>query len=79
MNFHNDPFDPEARDQVDWGFPANFYVQCATWENGGLTWLYLEDDERWGAYVKQPCFRFCGIPEPYPERPEPEAALIPPT
>ncbi|MCY4009119.1 MAG: hypothetical protein OXF22_05150 [Anaerolineaceae bacterium] len=71
--FGNDPFDPEARDRVDWGFPADFYVECATWENEGLTWLYLEDDEKWGAYVKQPCYRFCGIPEPYPEKPVPES------
>ena len=71
--FGNDLFDPEARDQVDWGFPANFYVECATWENEGLTWLYQEDEEVWGAYIKQPCFRFCGIPEPYPEKPTPES------
>ncbi len=65
------PFAPEARNQMDWGFPADF---CATWENVGLTWLYLDDHEAWGAYVKQPCFRFYGIPDHYPDKPELEYA-----
>lgn len=74
--FACNPFLPEARNPVDWGFPADYYVECATWENGGLTWLYYEKDEGppnerlayWGAWVKQPCYRFCGIPQPYPEK-----------
>lgn len=46
---------------------------CATWENGGLTWRYLEDRPEaklgWCASVWLPIYRFCGFPRPYPRKP----------
>ena len=35
---------------------------CATWENGGLTWSYLNELTGWGTVVWLPVHRFCGIP-----------------
>ena len=53
---------------------------CATWENGGLIWDQLGisvqgnsldvDASSWGVLVSMPEYRFCGIPEPYPDKPE---------
>ncbi|MCY4105192.1 MAG: hypothetical protein OXG02_00570 [Chloroflexi bacterium] len=58
---------------------------CASWENGGITWWdrravswerapeYLAAHPElavgWDAIVHFPAFRFCGFPEPYPEKP----------
>ena len=46
---------------------------CATWENGGLNWIYFDrtapDEQGWFVELKQPDFRFCGFPSPYPEKP----------
>ncbi|MCY4106669.1 MAG: hypothetical protein OXG02_08190 [Chloroflexi bacterium] len=48
-------------------------ASCATWENGGLTWRYLEDHPEgklgWSVSVWLPIFRFCGFPQPYPRKP----------
>ncbi|MCY4009761.1 MAG: hypothetical protein OXF22_08450 [Anaerolineaceae bacterium] len=70
--FACNPFLLEARNPVHWGFPSDFAVECATWENGGLSWVYHQDEDEaityWAARVKQPCFRFCSIPKPYPEK-----------
>lgn len=60
-------------------------VPCARWENGGITWWdrravswerapeYLAAHPElavgWDAIVHFPAFRFCGFPEPYPEKP----------
>ncbi|MCY4107375.1 MAG: hypothetical protein OXG02_11850 [Chloroflexi bacterium] len=46
---------------------------CANWENGGLQWFQFEDHADlklgWGAVVWQGPHRFCGFPQPYPEKP----------
>ena len=52
-------------------------AECATWENGGLFWLYIEGNLT--IAVNERIWVFCGIPEPHPEKPEPESAIIPPT
>ena len=43
---------------------------CATWENGGITWLAIHEELGWLAQILLPEFRFCGIPDPYPKKPE---------
>ncbi len=46
---------------------------CANWENGGLQWFHFEDRADlklgWGAVAWQGPHRFCGFPQPYPEKP----------
>ncbi|MCY4009140.1 MAG: hypothetical protein OXF22_05255 [Anaerolineaceae bacterium] len=53
---------------------------CATWENGGLNWIYFDrtapDEQGWFVELKQPDFRFCGFPTPYPAKPT-EATATP--
>lgn len=46
---------------------ANPTADCATWENGGLAWLPMLEEE-WGVVVWRPIWRFCGVPRPLPER-----------
>ncbi len=55
---------------------------CATWVNGGLGWVFVEDatdvQGDWGVMVWQPVWRFCGFPRPYPEKPEKPGDSMPP-
>ena len=48
-------------------------ASCATWENGGLSWRFLEDHPEaklgWSVSVWLPSYRFCGFPQPYPRKP----------
>ena len=50
---------------------ANSDAPCATWENGGLTWLFfhMPADLGWVVEVAQPDYRFCGISVPHPAKP----------
>lgn len=49
--------------------PEGVPPPCATWDNGGLAWDNLIENE-WWVRVEMPRFRFCGVPHPYPPKPE---------
>ena len=63
-------YDPASYPQYAEVLPE---APCATWENGGLTWSFLEDTATmklgWGASLWLPIYRFCGFPLPYPQKP----------
>lgn len=56
-------FSPESYPQFA---KANPDASCATWDNGGLGWRPITDDQdEWAVIVWLPVFRFCGIPTPH--------------
>ncbi|MCY4010218.1 MAG: hypothetical protein OXF22_10785 [Anaerolineaceae bacterium] len=65
------PFSPE--------YPR---VPCATWENEGLAWWWNDwlEEPGWAIRVWWPIWRFCGIPQPHPDKPDLDQAreLAPP-
>ncbi|MCY3836171.1 MAG: hypothetical protein OXF83_07015 [Anaerolineaceae bacterium] len=64
---------PDCYPQFGVAYPED--TPCATWENGGLAWQYLDAEavQDWVAGIWQGPWRFCGIPRPYPELPDQEA------
>ena len=69
------PYDPPAYPQFAALVPAD--TPCATWENGGLFWMQsggnpdLPQLPPWTVFVDLERYRFCGVPAPYAEQPEP--------
>lgn len=68
------PFDPPAYPQFADLLPEG--ADCATWANGGLFWVQsganpeLPQLPPWSVIIELHRFRFCGVPEPYPAKPE---------